>query len=111
MPLDLNQPVVKLNTPSIAAGAAAWTMEMPHNINLGCLLQQVKIVKPHASTNGQPAALSDVIDQFCWKGRPGRKAGARIETNTVEEDNLAAVRPYFRDTEAMPNLRKGELMA
>jgi hypothetical protein len=27
------------------------------------------------------------------------------------ENNLAAVRPYFRDTEAMPNLRKGEFMA
>jgi hypothetical protein len=31
--------------------------------------------------------------------------------NTVEEDNLAAVRPYFRDVEAMPDLLKGEFMA
>ena len=34
-----------------------------------------------------------------------------IGFNTVEEDNLAAVRPYFRDVEKMPNLRKGEFMA
>ena len=34
-----------------------------------------------------------------------------VAFNTIEEDNLAAVRPYFGDVAAMPFLNKGEFMA
>jgi hypothetical protein len=120
--LDLNQPVVKLNTPSNAAGAVAWTMEMPHNINLGCLLQQVTIVKPHSSTHGAPAALSDVIDLFCWKvnGTPQRsykpdEAFGRQALFALDDASLAGTVQYFEAgvavvlTSALDGIFYGEL--
>jgi len=43
MPLELNQPVTKITTPQLGANAVVWSLEIPHNVNLGSVLVQLGV--------------------------------------------------------------------
>ena len=110
MPLNLNQPVTKLNTPAVSAAQdVVWTMEMPHNIRLGAFLQQVTITKlaTGGATKSVPA-LSDVIRNFFWEinGTPNRtylpeEAFGLTGDFAVDDDSLGGTVQYFQAAAAV----------
>jgi hypothetical protein len=104
MPLGLNQPVVKLVTPTLGAQSVSWTMEMPQNIRLGTLQLQLTVTKSATgiATKSIPAP-SDAMSgaQVLINGTPhitrtlGQLFG-RQGTSALNGKELAGTVQYFQ---------------
>ncbi len=105
MPLELNQPVVKIVNPNLNANNSVdWTLEIPENVNLGAVLLQLSVTRTAtgAATKSVPK-MEDAasLATFLVNGSPQRTRklqelfGAQ-GLNALDEKSLAGTVQYFQ---------------
>jgi len=104
MPLEFNQPVTKITNPALGAAPVVWSMEMPQNINLGCLLVQLAVTfsATGIASKSVPtlaAALSQVV--ILANGSPERtrtpnQLFGAVGLNALNDRNNGGTVQYFQ---------------